>query len=284
VLLTFTGVGTLFVNFASANARFLTHHFFYEVWNGGMISEPQIFVSGDKGTIYNTTSISLQCYVDTSAGWKWIPDGKLIAVYCWLDEILWAQSSGDNLNKTFMFDLTELSDGQHSVKVEATAFYVYRQPTDGIISRYGTINKTGVSTVSFSVDTVPPDVHILVNQKRTYYASNVSLYFNVSEPVSYIGYSLNGQNVITVNSSAILSRCNFDNGYCLSLSDLPYGTHNVTVYVWDNAGHVGVSQTATFTVTTFPTTFVVAAATFSAVTVGVGHLSFFRKRKQKLSP
>lgn len=64
------------------------------------------------------------------------------------------------------------------------------------------------------------------------------------------------------------------------LTGLSEGAHNVTVYATDIAGHVGASETITFTVAkpeSLPTTMVIAPIA-SVVVIGVGLLVYFKKR------
>ena len=65
-----------------------------------------------------------------------------------------------------------------------------------------------------------------------------------------------------------------------TLTGLANGRHNLTVYVWDEAGNVGASETVNFTTDVpFPTTLVLIASVASLVLVGVVLLVYFKKRK-----
>jgi hypothetical protein len=67
----------------------------------------------------------------------------------------------------------------------------------------------------------------------------------------------------------------------MTLSGLPNGDHNVTIYVTDEAGNTGVSETIYFTVDVpepFPTTLVIASVITVAI-VCIGLLLYFKKRK-----
>jgi hypothetical protein len=92
------------------------------------------------------------------------------------------------------------------------------------------------------------------------------LVFTVNKPVVWLGYSLDGQENVTINGNTILSR-------------LSNGLHNVTVYAEDSFGNMGTSDTVSFSVEVpFPTALVAAASAISA-TIGVGLLVYFRKRR-----
>jgi TolA-binding protein len=65
-----------------------------------------------------------------------------------------------------------------------------------------------------------------------------------------------------------------------TLTNLPYGEHNVTVYATDKAGNTGTSETIYFSVEEpFPTTMVITLAASMAV-LGAGLAVYFKKRKQ----
>jgi hypothetical protein len=109
---------------------------------------------------------------------------------------------------------------------------------------------------------------VLSPETKAYNVSDVPLNFIVNETFSKIAYSLDGQNNVTVNGNA-------------TLTGLPNGYHNVTVYATDEFGNTGVSKIIRFTVEVsepFPTTLVIASVITVAV-VGVGLLFYFKKRK-----
>jgi hypothetical protein len=64
-----------------------------------------------------------------------------------------------------------------------------------------------------------------------------------------------------------------------TLTNLPYGEHNVTVYAIDMAGNIGTSETIYFSVEgPFPTTMVIALAGSVAV-LGAGLAVYFKRRR-----
>ena len=168
-------------------------------------------------------------------------------------------------------NLTGIPEGKHNVTVYARyiGYYDY--------TRYSAYQNrffiAGSSTVSFSIDTVPPEVSVLSLQNRTF-TSDVPLDFDVNELVTQAAYSLDGEDNVTV-------------AWGDTLSGLSYGLHNVTIYVWDVAGNIGASETATFTIAKeteppapFPTVPVAAASVASAAVVGAGLLVYFKKHKR----
>ena len=163
-------------------------------------------------------------------------------------------------NKT----LTEIPEGNHSIKVIAAAHGSYVRRMTSYHFDIG-----GFSSVKFTIDTNPPKISVLSIQNASYDVMDIDLNFSVSEPVSQITYSLDGQGNVTVAGNT-------------TLADLSVGEHNVTVYAWDTTGNMGASPTATFTVAVpepFPAVPVAAASVAAVAVVGVVLLFYFKKRK-----
>lgn len=55
-----------------------------------------------------------------------------------------------------------------------------------------------------SVDATPPTISIISPENMTYSVNNVSLTFTISEPASWIGYSLDGQTNVTITGNTTL--------------------------------------------------------------------------------
>jgi len=120
----------------------------------------------------------------------------------------------------------------------------------------------------FGYGTTPPVIEVVSPVKQTYNASSVSLDFMVNKPAVWMGYSLDGQDNVTINGNT-------------TLDGLANGLHNVTVYARDELENTGTSETITFTVDApFPTA-LVAASTASIAIIGVGVLVYFKKRKNQ---
>ena len=115
---------------------------------------------------------------------------------------------------------------------------------------------------------VPPEIKIVSPENQKYNESSVSLVFTVNKPVNWLGYSLDGQDNVTVTGNT-------------TLAGLANGLHNITVYAKDEFENMGASETISFSVEVpFPTTLVATAASAATVAVvGVGLLVYFRKRK-----
>ncbi len=170
----------------------------------------------------------------------------------------------------FSFNLTEVPEGDHSIIVHAAeegSYIPARNSSNPMTRNDFYIN--GSSLVFFIIDTTPPNVTLLSMDNKTYYDSNIPLDFTVNESVVQITYSLDGLDNVTVAGNATLTR-------------VPIGEHTLTVYATDGAGHVGTSETITFTVTEpepFPTAPVATASIATIAVVGVGLLVYFKKRQ-----
>jgi len=88
-------------------------------------------------------------------------------------------------------------------------------------------------------DTTLPTISILSPENKTYDVSDVPLTFTVSELTSWIGYSLDGANNVTITGNTTIP--------------IPVdGSHHVVVYANDTVGNVGASDIIYFTVDTTP--------------------------------
>jgi hypothetical protein len=127
----------------------------------------------------------------------------------------------------------------------------------------------GYSTVSPNISVASPE------NNGTYASSNVSLTFTVNKPVLWLGYSLDGQETVTITGN-------------ITLSGLASGLHNITVYAKDEFENTGTSETITFTIAKEPEPFpirlavavaIVVAAVVLVAAVGVGLSAYLKKRK-----
>jgi hypothetical protein len=135
-------------------------------------------------------------------------------------------------------------------------------------SRYGMVTPVAVNEqyTPIGYGTVPPVVQVVSPASQTYNESSVSLVFTVNKPVNWMGYSLDGQDNVTVAGNA-------------TLSGLTNGLHNITLYAKDTFENTGASETVSFSVEVpFPATLVVAPVATVAV-VGAVLAIYFKKRK-----
>jgi hypothetical protein len=165
----------------------------------------------------------------------------------------------------FTANLTGLSQGPHQL----TVWLVVSQYEISYDNYVGSV----YSTVSFNIDSIPPNITILSPEAKTYNSSVVPMNFTVNKTTSQISYSLDGQQNITTTGN-------------MTLTGLSNGLHNVTVYATDEAGNVGASQTINFTIaipkaesfSNLPVAASIAAAVVIAVACA-GVIVYLRKRK-----
>jgi hypothetical protein len=153
--------------------------------------------------------------------------------------------------------LTGLSPGAHNISV-------WMRAEQYMISYSGLVWAV-FSTVTFSI---PPQITVLSPEVKTYNISNVPLDFMVDGTFSKIEYSLDGQSNMTINGNT-------------TLTWLPNGYHNVSLYATDEFGNTGASEIVYFTVEVpepFPTTLIAVAVIIVAVVV-IGLLVYFKKRE-----
>ena len=159
-----------------------------------------------------------------------------------------------------VLNVSELSNGQH--KIEITASFT------------ANINNLFVPTYNFSSDpiyftvynTPPPVVFIISLENKTYNERDLSLIFTVDKSTSWIAYSLDNQANVTVSGN-------------LTLPELSYGAHMITVYANDSLSNMGASETIYFSISEpFPTALVATASGASVAIIGIGLLVYFKKR------
>jgi len=175
-------------------------------------------------------------------------------------------------------NLTGIPEGRHSVIVYATERGTYYEPPFSewpmwaleFSAKSYSFQIVGASTIFFTIDVTPLNVTVLPIASHILSESGVSdvpLNFIVNGLASKISYALDGQNNVTIAGNT-------------TLTSLPYGEHNVTVYAADNAGNVGASETIYFSIEEpFYTVPVATASLTSAIIVSAGLLVYFKKRK-----
>ena len=154
------------------------------------------------------------------------------------------------------FQLFNLSEGWHTVTVYCNTYELSQ-------------SYTAEDKIGFFVDAIPI-IAFLSFENKSFVSPDVPLNFTVDQPMQ-ITYSLDGQENVTVAGNS-------------TLSGLPVGSHNVTVYAWDAAGNVGASETVVFTVAEperFPSVPVAAVSALSIAAVTAAGLIFTRRRRRK---
>jgi N-acetylneuraminic acid mutarotase len=194
---------------------------------------PELQVLSPENKTYTSNNIQLVLSVNRPTTWMgYSLDGRA------------------NVTVTGDTELSDVSEGAHSM-------IVYVNDTFG--------NMVSSSAVYFSVDTVPPRVVILSPENRSYGERDIQSAFTVDEAVSWMGYSLDGQDNVTVTGNVTLA----------VLSD---GSHSVTFYAIDLVGNTGASGTVYFEIAPFPTVWVVGVAVTITITVAAAYL-FLKRRK-----
>ena len=89
-----------------------------------------------------------------------------------------------------------------------------------------------------SIDYLTPSIEVLSPENKTYNTRDITLDFRVNEPAQILSMSFDGQANVTITGK-------------ITLTDLPEGSHTVTVYA-ENIFKLGSSDTVQFTVDTFP--------------------------------
>jgi parallel beta-helix repeat protein len=117
----------------------------------------------------------------------------------------------------------------------------------------------------------PPDIFVSSPENITYITDSVSLNFTVNEATSWMGYSLDGQNNVTVTETT------------LELPELSDGSHSLTIYANDTLGDMGTSETIYFTTCKSLITWIISAIVITAV-VGAAFLAYFLKIKKATKP
>ncbi len=173
-----------------------------------------------------------------------------------------SSKSGDTYFGKAVFP--ELAQGLHNLTIWVRAEY-------DEVTTYDPLWTAFSKTITFTIDTIAPNVTMLAQENTVFEKPEFFLNFTTNEPSSKIEYSLDGQNNVTIMGNT-------------SLSGLANGNHNITVYVTDEAGNTGASETLFFTVDApepFPTVPVVAVSAVSITAVMAAYLLLYRRKHRK---
>lgn len=166
-------------------------------------------------------------------------------------------------------ELFDVPDGNHKIEIMAQGYCTTILP-------YG-YNITSAPAY-FTVDTGPPSISILSPANKSYAIVhdsylNISLTFETDEPLSWVGYSLDGGSTVTVS----------ENGTSL---EIPAESSSLKLYANDTAGNWAAPQTVYYEIALnpgtvpsepFPTTLIIASVVPVAL-VALGLMVYFRKR------
>jgi parallel beta-helix repeat protein len=120
----------------------------------------------------------------------------------------------------------------------------------------------------FYAPKVPPKISVLSPVNQAFNESSVPLLFTVDKQAVWMGYSLDGEQNVTLTGNS-------------TISGLTNGLHKITVYAKDTFGNEGASETIAFTVALepFPTAPVLAAAAATIAIACIAILVYFKKRR-----
>jgi N-acetylneuraminic acid mutarotase len=158
---------------------------------------------------------------------------------------------GDNVTISGDTELLDLSEGNHSITVYIT-------------DTFG--NTVSSESVAFSVDSFSPQIMVLSPENKTYGGNDIQLVFTLDEPVSWMGYSLNRQENITITGN-------------VTLAALSNGSYEITFYATDLFGNDGASETIFFEIAPFPTVLLTALAVTITITAATAYLLLKRRKK-----
>jgi hypothetical protein len=268
-------VGTGFVDPAIANPLWGSSVYKGEV---GAPSKPTIIISSPKNNTRlktNSLSVTLNVSIITTNMQdyqEWI--SRVYYKSDWLQEDTYVYeyyNPDPNYIRPkitefyYRLNLTEIPEGVHKITFHAVERGFY---CPSLLEYYG-FSANDSSVVVFTIDTTPPSISVLSLENRRFNSSDVPLNFGVDEPFEKASYVLDGQQNVTITGNT-------------TLTGLPNGDHNVTIYAIDEAGNTGVSETIYFSIDVpepFPTAMVVAVSVAIIALVGVGLLVYFKKRK-----
>ncbi len=162
--------------------------------------------------------------------------------------------------------LQNLSEGHHFL----TVFGIYER-AEGISTKYPAIMHD-IRTVYFTINKgISPHLTNLQIENKTYSQNDLPLNITVDKQVSWMGYSLDGQTNITFTQN-------------ITLNELAYGSHSLTVFANDTLGNMGASENVNFSIERnedFPV-LPFAIISITAIISFCAGLIVYYKRKMKL--
>jgi hypothetical protein len=243
------------------------------------IYDMEVAVQSPENRIYTQRSIAVdftvsnfpfdsQWHILSDSGFTFFLDGEELDL-----PVSYSISGTTFLCRAMLLDVQE---GKHLLVVVVTA-----EPEDRGAIFVPSLHFVKAS-VSFTVNAAAPRVFVLSPEPaKAYDTTELRLEFTVSEPVTWLSYSLDGATSVTITGNT-------------TVSGLAKGTHNIVVQAEDSAGSVGESSLVTFTVETAgpeqpggsqpapSSTTLVAIAIASAAIIAFGLVAYFLLRKKGL--
>ena len=175
---------------------------------------------------------------------------------------------------SYTLKLTSIPDGNHTVTLFAEENGLYVKQQNNTTYLYG-FTLLGSKEVNIFTDITLPRINIKTLANQKFFDTTVPLSFSVSEPYSKASYVLDKQSKITITDGTVLA-------------NLSIGTHNVTVYAWDNSGNAGGSETVEFAVEppksnlleSHPTAVITASAFTIAIAIILISLLIYRRHQK----
>jgi len=218
-----------------------------------------------------TYGVSFHSLVETSDGGFAMAGSRQLIKTDEYGNMEWSQTYG----KRGIDPLVETSDGGYALAgwtgyldmPGKTDFWVIKTDEHGCIPEFH-----------------PPYICVDSSQNKTYTTTNVSLNFTVNEETAWMGYSLDGQNNVTITETT------------LNLTELAEGSHSITVYATDTDGNTAASETISFTITkedetqiaqddetatSWITTAIAIAAVATATAAGAAITLYYTKAKKQ---
>jgi N-acetylneuraminic acid mutarotase len=191
---------------------------------------PQIQITSPENKTYSKVTLSYT--VDRSTSWT-------------------GYSLDNKANVTIKgnTELLNLSQGAHNI-------IIYANDSSG---NMGCSNR-----VFFSVDSLPPDIVMIVPQNQSYGSTDIQLVFSLNKNATWLAYSLDGEKNVTIIGN-------------VTLPALTNGSHRLTVYATDEYGNNG-SKTVYFNIAPFPTLTVVGVIASITIVLAGGYLLIPRKK------
>ena len=259
-------------NFAYGAAT--DEHFTYSMTttkDGGFILAGTGFWQSSGGYIPWLIKVSPQGYEQWNLPYPQYSSDSFSAVVQTPDEgYLLAQAGGSTLTRTD----SSGSELWHVFLGTGVAYVGPQDPSTGLIQTADggymvaeiTSRNTVLTKISPEADIEAPLIKIMNPKEKTYEVSDLALTFTVNEQTSWIGYSLDGQQTVTIPGNT-------------TLTGLSIGTHNITIYARDLSELVGTSETVQFMVTArFPTELTLVGIGV-AIAMSIGFLLFVKRKR-----
>ena len=252
--------------------------------------QPTILIQNPQNNSINSGIANISIYTSVTPSGDGI-DLYLQKIYFETDWQPYPTTVFDSVaNRTEILEFNEtitikdMPEGKHTITIFTLERGHYEEPQPyapykGFLY-YFSINSS--SSLNFTTDKTIPATSFSLPEDNKYYSSTINLNYTISEKVSQLKYSLDGQDQVNSLFSENLEGNNSTTGFgvfeTLVLSNLTHGDHNVTIYATDLAGNIGVSETIYFCVESFPTTLVIGTVAVIAL-VGAGIFVYFKKRR-----